>query len=250
MQEQQHQEMFEVETTHWWFVGKRLLFRRLLGQRLDPANRASSRILDVGCGTGAVATDFGRYGSVVATDFSPAALALARRRGVSEAVAADATALPFADNSFDLVTAFDILEHVADDRAMVAELARVLRPGGTVAIHVPAWPSMWSRHDEILEHKRRYTRRGLRALLASSPLEIERVGWSSCVILPVAAAVRALRNVTGNESETADLGTVPPLLNRIMLGVYHAEAAAAATCGLPFGLSLAAIAVKPRKSLS
>jgi SAM-dependent methyltransferase len=234
--------MFEVETTHWWFAGKRLLFRRLLGARLD---RRGLKILDVGCGTGAVAVDFSKHGTVTATDRSPAALALARSRGVDNAVAADATELPFADGTFDLVTAFDIIEHVEDDRAMVAEIARVLRPGGTAAIHVPAWPAMWSRHDEILEHQRRYTRRGLRQLLEASPLAIERLGWSSCAILPPAAAVRALRKISGTESDTADLGAVPPLLNRLMLGIYGVEAAVAATVGLPFGLSLAAIATRP-----
>lgn len=242
MQEQQHREMFEVETTHWWFAGKRLLFRRLLAPRLSLGDL---QILDVGCGTGAVAVDFARFGTVTATDRSPAALALAHSRGVQRPVAADSTALPFADQTFDLVTAFDILEHVEDDAGMLREIARVLRPGGVAAIHVPAWPAMWSHHDEILEHKRRYTRRGLSQLLEASPLNVERLGWASCVILPPAALVRMFKRWTNSEAQSADLGSVPPVLNKIMLGIYAAEVRVAASVGLPWGLSLSAIAAKP-----
>ena len=240
-------EMYAVETSHWWFAGKRMLFKRLLRDRLA---RAGVRLLDVGCGTGAVAVDFGAHGWLCASDRSPDALAFVRSRGVRNVVASDAAVLPFADASFDIVTAFDVIEHVEDDYAMARELARVLRPGGALAVHVPAWPSLWSRHDELLEHKRRYTRRALRRLLLDTGFALEHLGWASATILPAAVVMRTAARLglkkdrPADEEETAELFPLPAPLNAAMLGVYRAESAIAASVGLPFGLSLAAIATR------
>jgi ubiquinone/menaquinone biosynthesis C-methylase UbiE len=241
MQLRELAEMHEVEVDHWWFAGKRILFKRLLAERLA---RPSLRMLDVGSGTGAVPQDFSSFGWMCASDRSLDAMRFARGRGVSDVMVCDASALPIADASIDLVLAFDVVEHVDDDRAMLAELARVVRPGGAVAIHVPAWPSLWSRHDEVLEHKRRYTRRALRKLIDDSGLQLEYLGWASASILPAAFLLRMLRRDGAHEDDVggADIASLPEPLNTIARGVYHVEAAVAATTGLPFGLSLAAIA--------
>lgn len=245
MQRKELEEMSAVETDHWWFTGKRLFMRRLLGDHLR-GNGRRLRILDVGCGTGANAVELSSYGAVVACDRSMDALGMAAGRGVRRLCAASAPDLPFAAGTFDVVTAFDILEHVEDDAGFLRDLERVLAPGGALAIHVPAWPSLWSRHDEILEHQRRYTYRGLRALLGGSGLRIEHLGWASCAIFVPTAAVRWTRRLTGGGGqESPDLGAVPRPLNSALRAVYRAEAELAATIGLPFGVSLAAIAVKP-----
>jgi SAM-dependent methyltransferase len=241
MQGRELAEMYAVESRHWWYAGKRVLFKRLLRRRLASG---ASRMLDVGCGTGAVAVDFERYGRVFVCDRSREALAFARSRGVRDPVACDATHIPFADRSFDLVLAFDVIEHVEDDREMLCELKRVLRPGGAVAIHVPAWPSLWSRHDEALEHKRRYTRRRLARVIDESGLTTEYLGWASTTIFVPALLVRAARRSRGSTDQGQDIFALPGPLNAAMLSVYRAEAALAAATGLPFGLSLAAIAAR------
>lgn len=242
MQPSDIEDMYTTETGHWWFAGKRLLMRRLLGERL---RRPGLRILDVGCGAGATAVDFSADGWVCAVDRSLHALRFVGERGVAIRVAADAPALPFRDGTFDVILAFDVLEHVTDDAGFLRELARVLAPGGALAIHVPAWPSLWSHHDEVLEHKRRYTRRSLTALLRESPLRTAYIGWASCAIFPVTVAIRWARRVANAESGGADLGVVPAWLNRLLTGVYRIESSLAAHTGLPFGVSLAAIATCP-----
>ena len=249
MRAEELRETYEVESRHWWFRGKRILFERLLADRLQATGGRRLRILDVGCGAGAVSAHFSRYGDIVAADRSTAALGFTRSRGIDQVFGASAPGLPFAPESFDLILAFDVIEHVDDDRTMVAELAASLRPGGALAVHVPAWPSLWSRHDVLLEHKRRYTRRSLRTLLDGSGLELEHFGWASAAILPAVAAVRGLgrlrRNGDGDDAGGQDLGDVPAPLNAALVGLYRVEAALAATTGLPFGLSLAAVAAKP-----
>lgn len=244
MQRKELEEMSAVESDHWWFTGKRLFMRRLLGDHLRSKDR-TLRILDVGCGTGANAIELSGYGSVTACDRSLDALGMAAGRGVRRLCAASAPDLPFATGTFDVVTAFDILEHVEDDAGFLRDLERVLVPGGALAIHVPAWPSMWSHHDEILEHKRRYTYRGLHALLDASGLRIEHLGWASCAIFLPTAAVRWTRRLIGSGQEAVDAGNVPPPVNSALRAVYRVEAELAARVGLPFGVSLAAITVKP-----
>jgi SAM-dependent methyltransferase len=242
LQARELEQTYEVEREHWWFRGKRDLFERLLGERLSGGR---ARILDVGCGAGATAVQFSRFGTVVAADRSAAALGFTRSRGVRDVVGIAAPDLPFAEGAFDIILAFDVIEHIEDDEAFVADLMRCLRPGGVLAVHVPAWPSLWSVHDEILEHKRRYTRRGLRRLLTTAGFELERYTWSSCILLPAAVALRGTRRLLGREDDGQDLGEVPAPLNRLLLSWYHLEALLACGPGLPFGLSLAAIARRP-----
>lgn len=241
MQREQIAEMYALEAGHWWFWGKRHLMRRLLAGRLA---KPGVRILDIGCGAGANAFELSSYGDVTASDRSLDALDFVRSRGVKKVVAAEAPNLPFRDGAFDIVTAYDILEHVEDDAGFLAELGRVLAPGGALAIHVPAWPSLWSRHDEVLEHKRRYTRRGLRTLIDASCLELESIGWTNFTIFAPTAAIRWSRRLTGNQGDGADVGVVPAPVNAALRAVYRVEAALASTTGLPVGVSLAAIATK------
>jgi hypothetical protein len=120
----------------------------------------------------------------------------------------------------------------------------VLAPGGALAVHVPAWPFLWSRHDEVLEHKRRYTKRGLRELLLSSGLHLESLGWTNFTIFAPTAALRVARRLSGGQEEGADLGVVPAPVNTLLRGIYRVEAGLAATTGLPIGVSLAAIATR------
>lgn len=245
MQSQQIGEMYALEASHWWFWSKRHLMRRLLGNRLgDGSPRSGVRILDIGCGAGANALELSGYGSVTASDRSLEALAFVRSRGVDNVVAAEAPQLPFRDGAFDIVTAYDVIEHVEDDHAFVAELARVLAPGGALAVHVPAWPFLWSRHDEVLEHKRRYTRRGLRELIDGSGLALENLGWTNFTIFAPTVALRWSRRLLGDGGGGADLGVVPAPINALLRGVGRVEAALAASTGLPIGVSLAAIATR------
>ena len=242
MQREQIAEMYALEAGHWWFWGKRLLMRRLLAKHLA---RPGARILDIGCGAGANALELSAYGEVTASDRSLDALAFVRSRGVGSVIAAEAPQLPFRDGAFDIVTAYDVIEHVEDDHGFVAELARVLAPGGALAVHVPAWPSLWSGHDEVLEHKRRYTRRALRDLLAASGLlRTESLGWTNFTIFAPTAALRWTRRLLGTGSGGADLGVVAAPVNTLLRGVYRVEAVLAATTGLPIGVSLAAIATR------
>ncbi len=129
--------MFEVEDTYWWFVARRRLVHSLLGRHL-PAAGGPRRIVDVGCGTGATLATLAEYGEVIGVDRSQHALHYCQERGHHRLVRGDGAALPLADESVDVVTALDLLEHIADDAGAVREFVRVLRPGGVLVVTVPA----------------------------------------------------------------------------------------------------------------
>lgn len=231
--------MFELEERHWWFQARLLMTEGWLREHVLPAlGGRRPALLDVGCGTGLFlqrrledCTGFG-------IDFSAEALGFCGRRNVQRVARADATRLPFADASFDVVTAFDLIEHVADDHGVVAECWRVLRPGGTLLATVPAHPLLWSRHDVSLHHHRRYTRAKFEALFDPAGWHDERTSGAFTLILPATALVRLARRLRPRGAAISDTQPTPQPLNRLMIGLLRAEAAWLRRHNLPTGVSL------------
>jgi SAM-dependent methyltransferase len=225
----------ELEGWHFWFAGRRELVRGLLARHLGPAPQ---RILDVGCGTGRLAGELLAAGHrVTAVDRLPEALAAARAgtRGVG-LLRADAGRLPLRAGAFDAVTLLDVLEHV-DDAAALAELRRVVRPGGLLVLTVPAAPWLWSHRDRAAGHLRRYTRTSLRAALAAggfAPLEL---GPYQCALFPVLAASRLFGR---RGPRLRDAEERPPALLNAALAWVNRREARLGPGRLPFGSSLAA----------
>jgi SAM-dependent methyltransferase len=234
---------YELEGRHWWFLGRRRLFLRLLEQRFPPDARPID-VLDFGCGTGAFLEHLDRFGTVSAVDADPSAVAFCHTRGRSEVTLVPPGApLPFRDGAFDLVTTLDVIEHVDDDVAALAELRRVLRPGGRLLVAVPAFMFLWGKQDEVSHHRRRYTARTLRRALADAGFGVDRMSYFNTILFPPIAAVRLGRRLLrrpGSAQSDFDLG--PAALNRALGAVFGAEADVVARRDLPFGVSLLAVA--------
>ena len=145
-----------------------------------------------------------------------------------------------ADRHYDLIGAFDVIEHIDDDSAAIASIAAKLKPGGTFVITVPAHQWMWSAHDVVNHHKRRYSRKSLRALISGSPLKLKRLGYFNSLLFPLAVAERAASKLRGRES--ADVKLPPALLNMALEKVFAAERYLVGRLPLPPGLSLFALA--------
>ncbi|MEV6867970.1 class I SAM-dependent methyltransferase [Streptosporangium subroseum] len=221
-----------LEDHHWWYRERRAILAREL-RRIGAAGRA----LDIGAAGGGNTRVLVKHGwSALVADFSETAVELARLRGL-RAIHADARDLPLPDMEFDLVLAFDVLEHIEEDDRAVHELVRVLRPGGTALITVPCDMALWSAHDVASGHVRRYTRDGLRTLLAGQGLVIDRL-WSWNVLLrPVVA--RRRKHTSGS-----DVMETPWLLNAALTAVVVTERYLP-VASLP-GVSLIARAHRPR----
>lgn len=233
--------MRALEDTNWWFRGRRYLLRNLirgLGLR-------NALILDAGCGTGFARGELSRGGRVIGLDASPEAIAQGLNGKPAEACVACAESMPFPTGTFDLVVALDLIEHLPDEMPALAEIRRVCKPGGYFYVTVPAYQSLWSRHDEALGHYRRYTAPEMVGKLRKSGFEICKSSYVVTSILPAAAAFRALRRRFGKESTGTDLFPVPEPLNFLLSLVMRTEARLAWSARLPFGLTACVLARKP-----
>jgi SAM-dependent methyltransferase len=221
-----------AEDDHWWYRGRRAMVADAV-RRSVPSGRGL-RILDAGCGGGAVLAVVSGFGEAVGLEPSPLSRGRAAARGAGEVVDGYLERLPFADHSFDLAICLDVLEHLDDDRAGLAELRRVVRDGGSLVVTVPAHPRLWSRHDELNHHRRRYTRAGLAGAAASAGWSVARLTHFNSLLLPVALVGRRLDRSDGLE--------VPPRpLNRALAAILGAERRLiAAGVSFPVGLSLLA----------
>ena len=200
----------ELEDRHWWYAERRFLIAQALrhtkpGVALDvgAAGGGNTRVLQA-LGWRSCALEYGVDGAEVAL-----------ARGLS-VVRGDATALPIRSSSLDLVVAFDVLEHIVDDRAAAAEIHRGLRPGATFLVAVPCDPKLWSAHDDAVDHVRRYTRATLSELLTASGFAVESMTSWNVLMRPVVALRRKV-------SAGSDLEKLPRLLNAALRAVITVE---------------------------
>lgn len=237
-----YEHMYLIEDRHWWFVGKRTLVTSLLDDMLAVPDL---RLLDVGCGTGGLLAHLGSVanGLTAGVDRSQAALAFCARRGLRSIACADVTRLPFKPSSFDLVLLLDVLEHVSDERSLLREIGTALRPGGTVVVSVPAYQFLWSAHDEVLHHVRRYTATRLARVLGDAGFRVFRLTYTNVAVLLPAVLVRGLLPRFGIRwSCGTDVRTPPRWVNRLLCWLYRAEAALVRRMRFPCGLSVVAVA--------
>src|SRR5271166_3442433 len=158
----------QIEETYWWFVGRRAIIESFLRRLVKHARVA----VDVGCGSGRNMQLLSHYSDrVIGLDRSPAALKLASAQGHPTACV-DGQSIPLADSSVDLLSAFDVLEHLDDDMRALSEFQRILRPSGFLLVTVPAYRFLWSEHDEALMHRRRYTASELHVKLTRSNFRV------------------------------------------------------------------------------
>ncbi len=241
---------YHHENNHWWFRWRYELITGLVRSlHLSP----ECRILDAGCGTGQMLRHLCNFGRAVGVDSSPEAIHFAASRDVDRLVLGSIFDLPFAPESFDCVLSLDVIEHVDDDRQLVKHLYSVVKPGGYVIVTVPAFQSLWSEHDEVNWHKRRYRSNQLEHLLKETGLEIERITYCNTALFVPILAARKLKNLKNrlwprrveNDVPGSDLNELPKPLNEGLFHLMQAERRFMTRRNLPFGVSLLAIGRKP-----
>ena len=232
--------MNELETNHWWFVARRRVIAALI-RRHGP--KAPARILEAGCGSGGNLAMLGGFGAVDAFEYDETAREAARAKSrLDVRYGALPDDLPFDGRRYDLIGLFDVLEHVEGDTAALAALGARLAEGGVILVTVPAFPWLWSRHDERHHHFRRYTRASLGRVAQAAGLKVRYSSYFNFFLFPLAVATRAAKRLAG--SDTPDDTMPSALVNAALTRVFGAERHLVGRIRLPVGLSLAAVLEK------
>jgi SAM-dependent methyltransferase len=229
-----------AEDRHWWYRGRRSVLERVIDDlRLPP----DPRILDAGCGSGRNMVDLVRHGTVTGIELSDTSVSLARERGAGEVIEGSVLDMPFADASFELAVSLDVIEHLEDDLTALRELRRVVAPGGALLLTVPAYQWLWSGHDEINHHHRRYTRNSLQRIGEQAGWRQVRTTYFNSLLLPAAIVLRVLDRFSRKTTESSlDLWVPPEPLNWLLERPLALEAALIGRGGrIPAGLSLLAV---------
>ena len=231
--------MAELDQLHWWYRARREVIAALIRRHALPPK--DGKLLEVGCGTGHNLPMLETFGTVDAIEIDEAARGLAEKRLGRPVHGSRLPELPgIAEGHYDLIGAFDVIEHIDDDTAAVASLARRLKLGGKLVVTVPAHQWMWSAHDVVNHHQRRYSKARLKALIDGSPLKLEKIGYFNSLLFPLAVGARLAGKVAGKDSSD---DTLPPRpMNWAFEKIFGLERYLVGRLPLPPGLSLFAVA--------
>lgn len=253
MKPENYEIIFEVEDDHWWFVGRRAVVFAQIRDALGRADRMSAgqiadgtsalQLLDIGCGTGATMDHLRRFGEVQGIDLAMIPLSFSRRRGHDRTMCASATELPFADETFDLITALDVIEHLDDDVKALSEIRRTLKPGAPAVIYVPAFMALWGPNDDQSGHKRRYRLPELQAAVEKAGLKVERISYSNFAMFVPIWLGRKLLNLL-ERTEASENRINHRLINNLMAWLFAGEANWLRRHRLPFGVSIVCVVRK------
>ena len=244
MMEHTYPILFRVEQSHWWHIGRRRILAEFVEAICGGVTDRRARILDVGCGTGANLLMLSKYGDAEGVDISEDALAFCRERGLDKVKLGAAETLPYEDGTFDLVTAFDVVEHIDDDLAGLKEMLRVLRPGGHVLLFVPTFMFLWGLQDDVSHHRRRYRLPELARVLEQAGFKIERTTYANITFFLPILAIRKLMQLTGIKAESENNINLSAF-NGILGRLFGAERLWLRRMNLPFGVSGLCVARKP-----
>ena len=253
MEPHYYETYYRHETNHWWFRWRYDLVTRIVAGLPPTAHRPL--MLDAGCGTGQMLKHLQQFGDAIGLDVSGPALGFASSRGTLDLVLGSVTRPPFPPGTFDRVFILDVVEHVDDDVAILRGLFDLLKPGGHLVVTVPAFPSLWSDHDRINRHRRRYLVPQMSQVLKDAGFEVERVAYCNSLLFPVVyplrramAVLQRRRNSQVHDLES-DLHAHRPLVNETLFRLLRLENRLTARWNPPFGVSILAIARRPAASV-
>ncbi len=208
------------DSTHWWYRARRDILADYLTRYGELPQDA--RILEIGCGTGHNLPMLAQFGAVEAIEIDPAARIIAAERLGRPIGAAPLPGLPGVERgAYDLVAVLDVVEHIEDDVAALAAMKTLLKPGGKILIAVPAHQWMWSAHDVVNHHHRRYSKKTLRNAIERAGLTPDRLGYFNSLLFPLAATARLVGRMTGRDD--SDDSPPPPAVNSLFETIFRLE---------------------------
>jgi SAM-dependent methyltransferase len=231
---------YKQEESHWWFAARSAIVRRIIDKygNLKPGET----VLDIGCGTGAILKELSAKYNVVGLDMSPLAVEYSRKRGLKNVFQMPVQEFP--REKFDVKTAIllDVIEHIDDDVDVLRAAREIVGPNGRVIVTVPAHMWMWSSHDVINHHKRRYTMGSLKESLEKAGLEPLKLSYYNTLLFPLAAAKKFMDRGRPTDEAHDAVDQPGPLVNTVFKKIFASEKYLVPSINLPFGVSLLAVA--------
>ena len=231
----------DVEIDHWWFKSRRKYLLDLLKDA--PKN---SKVLDIGCSSGIFLKDLKKLGfkpeNLFGIDISEIAIDNCKANGIQNCFVMDAQNITLTE-TFDIIIASDCLEHLQDDKKALKNWKNLLKIGGQMYVFVPAFMSLWSYHDEVNMHHRRYTKAELKSKIQAENLEIQKASyWNFFLFLPVYFFRRISTFFQKNKSGESDITIGNAFVNKVLLNLIIFENKLLKAVNFPFGVSAFCIA--------
>lgn len=240
MRKDLYQDLYNLENSHWWHVSK----RRAVFKMIKKYSYVSKpKILDVGCGTGRSLEEFKKIGTVFGLDNSSEALKYCKKRGLKNLILGSAEETHLQSGYFDVITLLDVLEHT-DDVKTLKEMQRILKKNGIIIITVPAFNCLWSKWDQILQHKRRYTINSLRKQLLLNNLTPVKMTYLFSFLVSPSWLIRQIKQLFLKDFYPSDFKLSNPLFNFLLNSLSKLEFFIAENFFVPFGTSVLTIAKK------
>ncbi|MDD3461617.1 MAG: class I SAM-dependent methyltransferase [Mesotoga sp.] len=240
-----YEQLYLNEESHWWFIGTRNIIFDFIAQNIK--NKQNIKILDIGCGTGIVLKKLEKIGACYGIDISEEAILFCKKRKLKNVYKANAENLPFINESFDLITVLDVLEHIKNPQNVLNEINRILKNDGIAIITVPAFKFLWSSHDKMLHHITRYDKSELFKVLKTCNFNISRISYYNFFLFPIIAGIRISKKLFKIDSKTTDVKKTGKIFNDILISILNFESKILKKFNLPFGVSIIAIIKKTNK---
>jgi ubiquinone/menaquinone biosynthesis C-methylase UbiE len=243
MQEIVYHTNYKLESTYWWFVARNRIVKHVIDSfcKLD----FNHNLLDVGCGTGAFAAEMMKSTNVIALDTSPIALEYTRKRGIKTTYNCYLSEFPKQEHKIDAITMLDVIEHIEDDSGVVKDAFKILDSNGYFIATVPAFQWLWSKHDEIHMHYRRYGLNQFEKLFSDAGFKVLYSSYFNTFLLPPAALKRFIDKITGaDKKQTSPIDEVSPFMDNLFRNIFLIEQKLLPKVSLPFGLSIILVAKK------
>lgn len=245
MEKIEYEKMYVLEQSHWWFRGKKKIvisaFKRFVKKR------PNLKILDIGCGTGAMLKSLNNYGSAYGVDYSPEAVSFCKKRGLKQVKVGSIMKLPFSDDYFDAITCLDVLYHkgITDDQLALKELYRVCKKEGIIIITDSACKALWGRHDLAVHARERYSKRELQYKVKKAGFLIMKISYYNFLLFPIVFVTRKIDSLLNqNKQPQSNVKETKEIINTILFRVLSLESFLLRFLNFPIGVSLLCVAKK------
>lgn len=242
MNENLYKELYDLEFNHWWFVGKKNIVMYFIS---NIRNQKKKKILDIGCGSGLMLSELKKYGSVYGLDNSEEAIKYSKlifdgdiKKGALP------YEIPYDDNSFDIITVLDVLEHIEKDTDALKKIYNLLDSQGKVIITVPALMSLWTNHDLSHDHKRRYILKELKSKIKTAGFKIEKISYYNSLLFIPIYIIRQINKIFKKQKTYSDAKKIPRFINGILKYIFTFEKNILKYFNFPIGVSIIAICKK------